>query len=243
MGFGLLLIGYVFAYVATIGLGPYMFAGMLVGGFFMYLGLCELKKYSPVFLYALIGSILIIVCSVYEAAAWVDSTFMLGIGLNLPTVSAIFKWIKTAIYAAFELLMLYGIYDLSKRVDYSEIGGRSLRNMIIVVLFNAFQIFTRLPFIQSLENEDFKTVMTILMIFQLVYTVVNAFLIFKCYGMICPAGQENMQRKPSRFAFVNKIREIRDANEEKAIEDMKNYYEDKLKKKNSKKTTKKHKKK
>ena len=56
--------------------------------------------------------------------------------------------------------------------------------------------------------------------------------------MICPAGQEDMPRKPSRFAFVNKFREIRDAKEEKAIEDMKNYYEDKLRAKNAKRNAK-----
>ena len=37
MGFGLLLVGYVFAFVATIGMGPYAFAGALRGGFIMFL--------------------------------------------------------------------------------------------------------------------------------------------------------------------------------------------------------------
>ena len=35
MGFGLLLIGYIFAFTAAIGLGPYYFAGMVLGGFLM----------------------------------------------------------------------------------------------------------------------------------------------------------------------------------------------------------------
>ena len=58
MGFGLLLIGYMFAFVAGAGMGNYLFAGMLIGGFLMYLGLSELRKYSPAFIFALIGSIL-----------------------------------------------------------------------------------------------------------------------------------------------------------------------------------------
>ena len=51
MGFGLLLIGYIIAYVAAIGFGPYMFAGTLIGGFIMFLGLSELRRYAPTFVY------------------------------------------------------------------------------------------------------------------------------------------------------------------------------------------------
>ena len=43
-----------------------------------------------------------------------------------------------------------------------------------------------------------------------------------------------MKRKPSRFAFINKIREKTDANEERAIEDTKRYFEEKAKKKREK---------
>ena len=85
--------------------------------------------------------------------------------------------------------------------------------------------------------------MFVLMIAQLIYTGINTFLIFKCYAMICPVGQENMPYKKSKFAFVNKFREIRDAKDDKAIEEMKNYYEDKLKKRNAKHNSKNSKKK
>jgi hypothetical protein len=60
--------------------------------------------------------------------------------------------------------------------------------------------------------------------------------------LICPEGQEDMPRKKSRFAFINKFREIRDAKDEKAMEEMKNYYEEKLRKKNEKNNSKKKKK-
>ena len=115
--------------------------------------------------------------------------------------------------------------------------------MIFVGVFNACQLIMFLPigFIES----DRSFFLTLLLILQVIYSIVNALLLFKCYAMICPAGQEDMPQKPSRFKFVNKFREIRDAKEEKAIEDMKNYYEDKLRAKNAKKLSKnnKHKKK
>ena len=64
MGFGLLLVGYTFAFVARVGLGDYIFAGMLLGSFLMYLGLSELRKYSPGCIYSQILSILIFFLSV-----------------------------------------------------------------------------------------------------------------------------------------------------------------------------------
>ena len=236
MGFGLLLIGYMFAFVATAGLGPYLFAGLLLGGFLMYLGLTELRKYSPAFIYALIGSILIVICSFFRTAVWIDSYFVLNLGLNAENVSLIYSWIEFVINFAFNIAMLYGVADLSRRVDYPETRQKAFTNMIFVFVFNAFQVVMFLPiaFIES----DRSFFLTLLLILQVIYSVVNAWLLFKCYAMICPAGQEDMPRKPSRFAFVNKFREIRDAKEDKAIEDMKNYYEEKLRARNAKRNSK-----
>ncbi len=242
MGFGLLLIGYVFSFVTLPGLGGYAFAGMLIGGFIMYLGLCELRKYSPVFIYSLIVSILIIICSVFKCGVWLNSWLDLGIGLFGESVGHVLDWIKFALYALFDFSMLYGIADLSSRVDYPDTRKKAFTNMIYVSIFVVFQLIMLMPFISAVGEENVGVLMTLLVIVQVIYTVFNALLIFKCYAMICPAGQEDMPRKPSRFAFVNRFREIRDAKEEKAIDEMKNYYEDKLRKKNAKKKSKKKKK-
>ena len=241
MGFGLLLIGYTFAFVARVGLGDYIFAGMLLGGFLMYLGLSELKKYSPVFIYSQISAILIFFSSVFGALIWIDSAFFLELGISSASNKLIYEWLKFVLGLIFNVAMLYGIMDVSRRVDYPETRQKALRNLVFVAIFNICQLlmFFPIPFISN-DKAFFNT---LLLILQLLYSITNAFLLFKCYAMICPSGQEDMPRKPSRFAFVNKMRAIRDAKEEKAIEDMKNYYEDKLKAKNSKKKSKKKKKK
>ena len=233
MGFGLLLIGYIFAFVARVGLGQYIFAGMLLGGFMMYLGLTELKKYSPAFIYSFILSILIILSSFYGAAIWIDSTFVLNLGISSQLHSTVYEWIKFILGLLFNIAMLYGIADLSRRVDYPETRQAAFRNYVFVAVYNIYQLMLFFPFAFISNDRGFFN--TLLIIIQLIYSIANALLLFKCYAMICPAGQEDMPRKKSRFAFVNKMREIRDAKEEKAIEDMKNYYEEKLKAKNSKK--------
>ena len=242
MGFGFLLVGYMFAFLATAGMGPYIFGGILVGSIFMFFGLKELKKYSPVFLYAFIGDILLFSCSLLGAAVWALGNFNVIDQSIISTVSIVYQAIKLVVALYFEISMLYGIVDLSRRVDYTDTRKAALTNMIYVGVFYLCQLICTTPLVTKLEGSDKAAVMTIMMIAQIVYTAINSFLLFKCYAMICPAGQEDMPRKPSRFAFINKIREIRDAKDEKAIEEMKNYYEDKLKKKNSKKKSKKKKK-
>lgn len=241
MGFGLLLVGYTFAFVARVGLGDYIFAGMLLGSFLMYLGLSELKKYSPGCIFAQILSILIFFLSVFGALIWLDSAFFLELGVSNESNKLIYEWLKFILGLLFNVALLYGIIDVSNRVDFAETRVKAMRNLVFVGVFNLYQLLMLFPIPFILEDKAFFN--TLLLILQLIYSIMNAFLLFNCYAMICPAGQEDMPRKPSRFAFVNKMRAIRDAKEEKAIEDMKNYYEEKLKAKNSKKKSKKKKKK
>lgn len=240
MGFGLLLIGYMLVFVAGAGMGNYLFAGMLIGGFLMYLGLSELKKYSPAFIFALAGSVLIILCSFWGAAVWLDSFFALGWGISSGIFTTVYDWIKLAVNFAFNVAMLYGIADISKRVQLIEMRQKAVRNMIYLAVFNVYQIILFFPI--EFIIKDQPLFFTILLILRLVYAIVNAWLLFRCYAMICPEGQEDMPKKRSRFEFINKIRDAKDAKEEKAIEEMKEYYESKLKAKNQKKKQK-HKKK
>lgn len=240
MGFGPLLIGYFITFIVTLGLGNYLFAGMLIGGFIMYLGLSELRKYAPTFLYAIIANILLILCSFYETAAYIDDAFLLEIGLCEGTVSNVFGFIELAVYLVFNIALLYGIADLSRRVEYPETRSKAFRNMTFVVFYNLFYLMILIP--DSIFQKDLGFFMTLLMILQIFYAFFNLALIFKCYAMICPEGEEDMPRKPSRFEFINKLREKQDEREQAAIESTKAYLEKKIEQRNKKKSSK-HKKK
>ena len=241
MGFGPLLIGYFITYVVTLGLGNYVFAGMLIGGFITFIGLSELRKYAPTFLYAIIANILLILCSIYEAAEYIDGAFLLGWSLDGGRISVVFAWVELVIYLIFNLTLLYGIADLSRRVEYPETREKAYRNMVFVVLYNLFYLVINLP--NSIFSNDIAFFMTLLMILQLIYAFFNLALILRCYAMICPEGEEDMKRKPSRFEFVNKLREKQDEREQRAIESTKAYLEGKIEKRNKKKNSKNKKKK
>ncbi len=232
MGFGLLLVGYIITYIITLGIGDYLFAGMLIGGFIMFLGLSELRKYCPTFLYAIIANVLMILCSFYKTAAFLDSAFLLELGIDSPLLHTIFDIIKFAVDIIFNLSMLYGIADLSRRVEYPQTREKAYRNMIFVGLYALLQIILLIP--NTIFQNDKAFFMTLLMIIQLIYALFNLLLLFKCYAMICPEGQEDMTRKPSRFAFINKMREKQDEREQQAIESTKAYLEKKKQEKENK---------
>ena len=104
--------------------------------------------------------------------------------------------------------------------------------MIFVALFYILQITVALP-ISALDNSR-SSLMMILLVLQLLYTIMNSALIFKCYAMICPEGQEDMKRKKSRFEVVNKWNKIQDEREEQLEAQTRKYIEDKLRKRNEK---------
>ncbi len=230
MGFGLLLIGYIFAFLATIGMGPYAFFGVLVGGFIMFLGLCELYKYGPSFLYAIIANVILLIFSFYEVIVFAES--QLGFSIGLSALDGVFDWIKFAVDLLFNIAMLYGIADISRRVEYPDTRQKAIRNIVFVIIFNLFYLVLMLP--ENIFESDKSFFMTLLLILNVMYTVMNAFLIFKCYAMICPAGQEDMQRKKSRFEFINKMHELQDERDQRVIDGTKEYFENKLKQRNEK---------
>ncbi len=230
MGFGLLLIGYIISYVSAIGFGPYLFAGILIGGTIMLVGLVELRKYAPTFVYAIIADTLLLFCSFYAALVFLETRFGLPVGIVGLNLKSYFDWAQMITGFIFNITMLYGIADLARRVELFDMRVKAYRNMIFVLLFNVLQFILAFPI--SVFDSGRAGLTMILIIFQLTYTIINAVLIFKCYAMICPEGQENMHRRRSRFEFINKMRKIQDDREEQVVEGAKKFIEEKLKKNN-----------
>lgn len=221
-----------FAFVASAGLGPYLFGGLIVGSVFMFFGLKELRKYDPVFIYAYFANFALFLCGILSLVGWIFTSFT---PFDFSVFNTVTNILKIGVSVFFEITMLYGIADLSRRVEYPDTRTKAYRNMIFVGTFYVFQIAL---LIAAMLGFSSTILMTLLMLVQVIYAVFNAMLLFKCYAMICPASDEEMPQKKSRFAFINKFREIRDAKDEKAAREMKEYYEEKLKKKNAKKNAK-----
>ena len=237
MGFGLTLIGFTAAYLFPIGLGGlenYAFAGLLIGYFLCYLGLSELKKYSPVFNFAFIFSIILTAFGLFETLVGLDNILSLGLGLYGSTPYNVFSYVRFLFDCGFNIALLYGVIDISKRVDYEPTKNIAYTGLIFVSISYIFELVAKV--LDANPIEAIKNALPILaiiaIILKLLYIISNIYLLFRCYAFICPSEDVDMKRKKSKFEFINKIHERNDKKEQENMELTRKLYENKIKKKN-----------
>ena len=73
--------------------------------------------------------------------------------------------------------------------------------------------------------------MTVVLFAKLFVRILLALLVFSCYRMICLEGEEDLPRKESRFAFINRMNEHFDRKEAENLELARKEREERRKKK------------
>ena len=123
-------------------------------------------------------------------------------------LSAILKLIYTA-------LLLKGIETLAFELDIPNIRVRAFRNRLFIYLYYVLQICT------ELNNEAFakfaRYAILPVMLFGFVCLILNAVLFYSCYMWICLEGDEDMERKESKFSFLNKLHNTESKIEERIV--------------------------
>ena len=74
-----------------------------------------------------------------------------------------------------------------------------------------------------------------LLLLNFAWIILDLVLIASCYSRICDENDVDMERKPSRFAFVNKIRAELDAKQARARASSLQYKKEKAERKKNKK--------
>ena len=247
MGFGLLLIGYTVAYLFPIGLGGlqnYAFVGLLIGYFLCYLGLNELKKYTPVFKYAFIISIVLTLAGLFETLAGVDNLLSWNLGILNSMPYNIYSYVRFLLDCGFNIALLFGAIDISRRVYYEPTRNMAYRNIIFVAISYVIELVGMALNLASIDAiaKALPVISVISIILKLLYILLNVYLWFKCYAFICPSDDVDMKRKKSKIGFINKIHERNDQKEAENMELTRKYYENRLKKKQERQGKKKKKK-
>lgn len=128
-------------------------------------------------------------------------------------------WVKFAEFCfifLFHMALFYGIYGLSKHLEVKKVTAGAVRNAFVMLLYFVLYAISFLPFDFV---ADYRRVMSApILLLQLCWILMVAYLIWLCYVHICPEGQEDVPLRVSRFAFVNKIRQEMERKEQKGIE-------------------------
>ena len=229
MGWGLLFLGYLLKFI--LGLNP-LFDVILTlpACILMLLGLKKLDLYCRTFRYAMW-------CVALVAAVTVGSL----IGALVAPVSALpsaqaplVDWLRYAARASatdwvtlaemvavvlFHAALALGVKDIATRVGVQKNAVRAMRNLVVVGLYAVSLVLAKAA------PATAGVMMPTTMLIRLVFAVCNGVLLYSCYMRIAPAEETEQLRKPSRIAWVNRLRDAYDEKTQKAIDADRAYHE------------------
>jgi hypothetical protein len=126
-------------------------------------------------------------------------------------------YVGAAAILFFHAALFYAIWCLAREIGLLAIMQNAVRNAILMGLYYAMYLIEALPFAWVAVYRQYAAVIVVL--FPLVWGIVNAALLWSCYKNICKEGDEEVPIRVSRFAFVNKIRQELERKEQKGIEE------------------------
>ncbi len=209
MGFGIMFLGYFAGFVMFLGrLAILRFISSIVMGY----AALKLRKYNRYFnlmmIACLVSSLFYGAVSVFDLIEYFSSV-QIG-GEILRTVFAV---IDIPFTFAFHVCMLLGIRAIAKDTETPKILFASTRNLIFYCILLVLQLVTLLPYTVA------RNLSVLAVICSLVLAIFDLLLIFRCYAQICDPEDIDMERKPSRFAFINKFREEAELRQKRADEE------------------------
>ncbi len=202
MGFGLLFIGYMLATLMAVNsFGSFI---RIIGYSIILIASGKLGKYNRSFLWMSAASVLMIAVSALLAAADVSRFMYEQLLINSNPLGDTYRlacgYAEMALSFAFHVAMLNAIRIIAMETDVRKNATAAVRNLVFIIIYNLIYVFMLLPF----EAGKYFAAPALLIYF--VYIILDLVLIYSCYARICDESDVEMEQKPSRFAFVNKMR-------------------------------------
>ena len=231
MGFGVLFFGYL------LNLSIFkQFTDVICFLIILY-ALIMLSRFNSGFRRAMYWCIPLIIAAgvyfVYELCVMLGVIGYVSIPERTATVAtsyyAVFSGLLKIVFTSYLLL---GIQEIGKETGVPVIELKAARNRFLTFVYYIPYIFTELeyPWGSVMEKVALYAFVPVF-IFGIVYHIMNLALIHNCYVWICLEGEDNMERKRSRFSFVNRLAEKEDKLQERLVERKREQRDGKKKKK------------
>ncbi len=242
MGFGLLLCAYFLFTFMSVGIGDYAFITYLVGAMVAARAIGRLQDYNPRFKWLYPPLVLYALLAVFSMTLVLDDLFLWNLPLRGATVTAVVGWVQFVTELSFTAIALYASAEIAASVDLERHRARGVRDLVFLGVWGVTQlVFLIAPAVANAGNQ---TPMKLLTLYQLLVYLLCTWHFYACFSAICPRGEEfGRPSKPSRFAFINRINEKLDANNEKARLEYEQMMADRAKKYSAKNNNRHHKKK
>lgn len=211
MGFGFLFVGYLLTF-NFVGYNAYsdVFSTAL-----MLLGLSTLSAYGRSFKRAFFLGLPLLAL---HALSFVLAVLGL-LGLASPSAE-LSVWLSVAgliTRGAFLCLTLHGVAEISRETDIPVLRLRALRDLILYLPFVILGVLLETNVFVSLTSV-LRVLLMFYMLYGLLVTFLNAKCLYEAYIWICLEGEEAMERKSSRFGFINRLNAFSDKMDERTLE-------------------------
>ena len=220
----ILFFGYFITYIMALNTygAFFRFAGYLV----MAYAAKKLSEYHSSFLWSEYSSILLALMSVLRIVA--DFTQLIPADLF-----DILVYAESAVVLVYHVLLLLAIRAIAKETESEKIKGNAIRNLFFIAVYYLLYVLSMIP---TPFKESYQKNMGLpILLLNLAWIILDLVLLVSCYSGICDESDVDMERKPSRFAFVNKLRAELDAKQAKARESAMQYKKEKAERKRKKK--------
>ncbi len=202
MGFGYLLVGYILAFVFT--LGKVYFFQDIIGALVMMVGLSKLAQFQNNFLRAMwcdIGYLAISAARVF--------LMMFKVIQGEGALNTLFAVLIPMASLVMQFFLFAGIFYLAKEVELEKESLRAKGSLMRILSYYILHIIAVLitPF---LGNTVGNITGLLVVIFGLVMLLMNVFLIHSCYCGMCLSGEETGTRTPSKYEWLNRFNEKTD---------------------------------
>jgi hypothetical protein len=215
MGFGWLLIGY---FVAT------MMSFNIFGALFKIIGFCiagygtkKLAAYHKSFSFLGICCALMIVasllCAIGNISNFLYDNMVIASKLLRDGLYNAFNYARAVAELVFNVVLCLAVSMLAKDAGERKITYISIRNLVIYCIYFVLQFICWLPHEYVGELLQATALPAVVQIFNFVIILLNILMIFSCYRRICDEEDVEMPQKPSKFEFVNRMREEREQRE------------------------------
>lgn len=202
MGFGYLLVGYILAFVFS--LGKVYFFQDIIGALVMLIGLSKLALCEKNFYRAMWADIAYLFISFVRAML-----MMFKIIGEEGVLAAVFSIVIPAVSLVLQFFMFAGIFYLAQEVELEKESLKAKGSLVRIFSYYLLYIIAYLitPLLGSTVGNLTGLLVTV---YGLVVLIMNVVLIHSCYCRICLKGQETGERSQSKYEWVNKINEKTD---------------------------------
>ncbi len=207
MGFGILFFGYFVMFAFSFS-STYFFAD-IIGAFVCLYAFAKLSEYNGYFKYAMAGTLAFMLFSAVNAASMMFHLYESG-----GNVSAAVTVLKTCAACIVHVMMFLGCRGISMNADSVKLQKNAERNLMVsMIYYAAYFIIAAVGFFAG-ESEILGYISMFVSVYWLVCVIQNMVLLYRCFGILAPAEEDESEIRQSRFGFINKINAKMDEFEE-----------------------------